>query len=92
MERTRQREKKAQFRIQLKALLFISWVPCCSGMENAGPGENAFLHQMSMLATAATNAANAAERALGMMSSQSAASSSLHSAGDGGLQAATRIP
>ena len=91
MERTRQRERKAQFRIQLKALLFISWVPCCSGMENAGPGENAFLHQMSMLATAPTNAANAAERALGMMSSQSAASSSLHSAGDGGLQAATRI-
>ena len=46
---------------------------------------------MSMLATAATNAASAAERAIGLMSSQATSSGSAHSAGDGGLQAATRI-
>ena len=82
--------KKAQIQMQLKALLFASWISCCSGMEGGSPGENAFLQQMSVLATAATNAAAAAERALGAIATQSASSSS-SGAGDGGLQAATRI-
>ena len=45
MARMRMREKKVQFKIQLKALLFASWIQCCSGMESpsgAGQGENAF--------------------------------------------------
>ena len=58
-------------------------------MEGGQQGENAFLAQMSMLATAATNAASAAERAIGLVSSQGPSSSS--GAADGGLQAATRI-
>ena len=89
MERHRLRVKKVELQMQLKAVLFASWISCCSGMEGGSPGENAFLQQMSMLATAATNAATAAERALGMMANQPVSSS--HATGDGGLQAATRI-
>ena len=62
-------------------------------MEGAG-GEQAFLQQMSMLATAATNAANAAEKAIGLLSTQGATSSSSSSggtSGESGLQAASRI-
>lgn len=75
--------------MQLKALLFASWISCCSGMEGGAQGENAFLQHMSMLATAAANAASAAERAIGLMSGRGPSSSS-HASGDGGLQAATR--
>ena len=89
LDRQRQRVRKAEFQMQLKALLFASWISCCNGMEGGQQGENAFLAQMSMLATAATNAASAAERAIGLMSSQGPSSSS--GAADGGLQAATRI-
>ena len=89
MERQRLRVKKVELQMQLKAVLFASWISCCSGMEGGSPGENAFLQQMSMLATAATNAATAAERALGMMANQPG--SSTHATGDGDLQAATRI-
>ena len=92
LEMQKLRVKRAQARLQLRALVFISFAPCCQGME--GAGEQAFLQQMSMLAAAATNAANAAEKAIGLMSSQSATASSSSGAGlsgEGGLQAASRI-
>ena len=88
------RERKVQFKTQLKALLFASWIQCCSGMESpsaqGGQGENVFLQQMTVLATAATNAASAAEKAISAMS-QSATSSTSASGGQEGLQAAARI-
>ncbi|CAL1141687.1 unnamed protein product [Cladocopium goreaui] len=86
--RNRMRVRRAQWKMQLKAMLFASWIPGCQGMEGATTGESAFLQQMSNLATAATSAANAAEKAIGLLS-QSAASSS--SGDQGGLQAASRI-
>eukprot|EP00435_Cladocopium_sp_Y103_P037670 s676_g10.t1 len=69
------------------------WIQCCGGMESAAPGqgEQAFLQQMTVLATAATNAATAAERALGAISGQSASSGSGSGGHDGGLQAAAKI-
>ena len=84
LDRQRQRVRKAEVRMQLKALLFASWISGCNGMEGGQQGENAFLAQMSVLATAAANAASAAERATGLMSSQGPSSSS--GAADGGLQ------
>ena len=86
--RNRMRVRRAQWKMQLKAMLFASWIPCCQGMEGATAGESTFLQQMSNLATAATRAANAAEKAIGLLSQSAAPSSS----GDqGGLQAASRI-
>eukprot|EP00435_Cladocopium_sp_Y103_P074378 s47_g48.t1 len=89
LAKQRMRVKKVQWKTQLKALLFASWIQCCSGME----GEQAFLQQMTVLATAATNAASAAERAIGLMSSQSTSSSGAGGGQPegGGLQAAARI-
>ena len=83
--KARWRVKRVDMQMQLKALLFASLLSCSNGME-----AEAFLQQMSMLASAATNAANAAEKAIGLMAQSQGASSS-SSQGDGGLQAATRI-
>ena len=88
-EKNKLRVKRAQIRLQLRAILFISLSPCCRGME--GQGEQAFLQQMTVLATAATNAANAAERAIGLMSQSQSSSSAGGGQGDSGLQAAARI-
>eukprot|EP00435_Cladocopium_sp_Y103_P012540 s76_g3.t1 len=92
LDKHKMRRRRVEVRLQLRAMLFISLVPCCQGMETgggAGAGEQAFLQQMSMLASAATNAANAAEKAIGLLS-QGASSSSDAPGGDG-LQAAARI-
>eukprot|EP00435_Cladocopium_sp_Y103_P021125 s485_g5.t1 len=97
LEKQRLHVKKVQFRMQLKAMLFASLIQSCNGMQEGGqPGEQAFLQQMTGLATAATNAANAAERAIGLLSSANGPSSSSSGAAGGGqdgggLQAAARI-
>ena len=61
-----------------------------SPSAQGGQGENVFLQQMTVLATAATNAASAAEKAISAMS-QGATSSTSASGGQEGLQAAVRI-
>ena len=60
--------------------LFARFLSCCNGME----GEQAFVPQMCILASAGTNAANAGEKAIGLMA-QSVGASRSNAQGEGGV-------